>query len=69
MSIQEIKVFDSEHFEETSFALFISENNDNANFYIVNHSLKKLCKLTVFAVKLRLQYITKFLRIYFSQSS
>ena len=49
-----MKVFDNDHFKQTLFALFISENNDDANFYIVNHLLKKLCKLTVFAVKFRL---------------
>ena len=69
MLIQKMKIFDSKHFEEASFALFISENNDDANLYIVNHSLKKLCKLTVFAIKLRLQYITRFSKVYFSQSS
>ena len=69
MSIQKMKVFNSEHFEQASSVLFILKNNDDANLYIVSHLLKKLCKLTAFAVKLRLWYITKFLRAYFSQSS
>ena len=51
MLIQKMKIFDSEHFEQTSSALFILKNDNNANFYIISHSLKKLCKLTTFAVK------------------
>ena len=47
-----MKIFDNEHFEQASSALFISKNDDDANFYIVSYSLKKLCKLTTFTVKL-----------------
>ena len=54
ISIQKMKVFDNEHFEEVSFVLFISKNDDDAKFYIISYSLKKLYKLTGFAVKFRL---------------